>query len=112
MSSSLEEARTAGETRGPAISPEQAAVEEQLLKNVLRSFDGCTEPRTRQLMDALVRHTHAFIREVRLTEAEWEKSIEFLTAVGHITDDRRQEFILLSDVLGASMQTINVNNEA
>ena len=59
-----------------------------------------------------MRHLHAFIRDVRLTEAEWNTAIEFLTEVGHITDDRRQEFILLSDVLGASMQTINVNNEA
>jgi hydroxyquinol 1,2-dioxygenase len=60
----------------------------------------------------LVTHLHAFIRDVRLTEAEWNKAIEFLTTVGHITDDRRQEFILLSDVFGASMQTVNVNNEA
>ena len=63
-------------------------------------------------MQALARHLHAFLREVRLTEEEWKRAIEFLTAAGHITDDRRQEFILLSDVLGASMQTIAVNNEA
>lgn len=94
------------------IPPEQQAVEEQLIANVLRSFDNCTDPRLKQLMQSLVRHLHAFIRDVRLTEAEWTKAIDFLTAVGHITDDRRQEFILLSDVLGASMQTINVNNEA
>jgi hydroxyquinol 1,2-dioxygenase len=55
---------------------------------------------------------HAFLREVRLTEAEWTTGIEFLTAAGHITDDSRQEFILISDVLGASMQTIAINNEA
>ncbi|MDQ0092261.1 dioxygenase family protein [Paeniglutamicibacter psychrophenolicus] len=112
MSSSIEETRTADEARLPAISPAQSEVEERLIENVLRSFEQCTEPRSKQLMQSLVRHLHAFIREVRLTEAEWEQSIEFLTAVGHITDDRRQEFILLSDVLGASMQTINVNNEA
>lgn len=112
MSSSIEEARTADEARRAAISPAQTDVEVRLIENVLRSFEQCTEPRTKQLMQSLVRHLHAFIREVRLTEAEWERSIEFLTAVGHITDDRRQEFILLSDVLGASMQTINVNNEA
>jgi len=47
-----------------------------------------------------------------LTEEEWKRAIDFLTAVGHLTDDRRQEFILLSDVLGASMQTITINNEA
>jgi len=62
-------------------------------------------------MQALARHLHAFIRDVRLTEPEWNTAIEFLTAVGHITDDKRQEFILLSDVLGFSLQTIAVNNE-
>ncbi|WP_407700026.1 dioxygenase [Streptomyces liliifuscus] len=61
-------------------------------------------------MQALVRHLPAFIREARLTEAEWQHAIDFLTAVGHITTDRRQEFVLLSDVLGASVQTINVNH--
>jgi hydroxyquinol 1,2-dioxygenase len=93
-------------------SQEQQNVEEQLVRTVLRSFDDCQDPRLKQLMQSLVTHLHNFIRDVRLTEAEWNKAIEFLTAVGHITDDRRQEFILLSDVFGASMQTINVNNEA
>ena len=69
-------------------------------------------PRFKELMQALTRHLHAFLREVRLTEEEWQRAIEFLTAAGHITDDRRQEFILLSDVLGASMQVIGINNEA
>lgn len=63
-------------------------------------------------MRSLTRHLHSFIRDVRLTEEEWKQAIRFLTDTGHITDDRRQEFILLSDVLGASMQTIAVNNEA
>ena len=73
------------------------------------------QPRARDCRSScrsLVRHLHAFLREVRLTEAEWKRGIEFLTAVGHITDDRRQEFVLLSDVLGASMQTVAINNEA
>ncbi|WP_278257964.1 dioxygenase [Nocardioides convexus] len=77
-----------------------------------RSFAGTADPRLRTLMDALVRHLHAFLRETRLTEEEWQAAIAFLTAAGHITDDRRQEFILLSDVLGASMQTIAINNLA
>jgi hydroxyquinol 1,2-dioxygenase len=63
-------------------------------------------------MRSLVTHLHGFLREVRLTEEEWKQGIDFLTAVGRITDDRRQEFILLSDTLGASMQTIAINNEA
>jgi len=53
-------------------------------------------------MDSLVRHLHDFAREVQLTEAEWSQGIDFLTAAGKITDDKRQEFILLSDVLGLS----------
>lgn len=93
-------------------SSQQGAVEEALTRNVLRSFEGCQDPRLKELMQSLVIHVHDFIRDVRLTEAEWDAAIKFLTAVGHITDDRRQEFVLLSDVLGASMQTINVNNAA
>ena len=100
-------------TEEPAIvSPEQTAREEDLIATVVASFDGAPDPRLRTLMQALTRHLHAFIREVRLTEAEWNAAIEFLTAAGHITDDRRQEFILLSDVLGASMQVVAVSNEA
>lgn len=106
--------RTAGTapTQNADVSEAQTAVEDKLVSNVLRSFDDCEDPRLKHLMQSLVTHLHAFIRDVRLTETEWNKAIEFLTAVGHITDDRRQEFILLSDTLGASMQTINVNNEA
>ena len=54
-------------------------------------------------MQALVRHLHAFASDVGLTRAEWEAAIRILTATGHITDDRRQEFILWSDALGFSM---------
>ena len=96
----------------PLARDVQREIEERLTRNVLRSFESCPDPRLTFLMQALVRHLHAFIREVRLTEPEWNTAIQFLTDVGHITDDRRQEFILLSDVLGASMQTINVNNQA
>lgn len=99
-------------TASSRISPAQAAVEDQLVDAVVASFDGASDPRLAQVMQALVRHLHAFIRDVRLTEAEWNTAIEFLTAAGHITDDKRQEFVLLSDVLGASMQTIAVNNQA
>ncbi|CAB3708752.1 intradiol ring-cleavage dioxygenase [Paraburkholderia rhynchosiae] len=67
-------------------------------------------PRLNQIMTSLVQHLHAFAREVRLTEEEWFKGIEFLTAAGHITDDKRQEFILLSDTLGLSMLVTAMNN--
>ncbi len=94
------------------ISPEQRVREDELVEKVVASFAAAPDPRLRQLMTALTRHLHAFLREVRLTGAEWEQAIALLTAAGHITDERRQEFILLSDVLGASMQTIAINNVA
>ncbi|MCK2200677.1 dioxygenase [Corynebacterium callunae] len=94
------------------VSAQQKAVEEDLVNRVLASFDNCENPRLKQVMQSLTVHLHDFIRDVRLTEEEWNYGIDFLTKVGHITDDKRQEFVLLSDTLGASMQTIAVNNEA
>ncbi|WAP59113.1 dioxygenase family protein [Streptomyces sp. S465] len=91
---------------------EQQIREAELVERVTKSFAECSDPRLRLLMSSLVRHLHSYIREVRLTEEEWNRAIDFLTRCGHITDDRRQEFILLSDVLGASMQTVTVNNAA
>jgi len=71
--------------------------------NAVASFDGCADPRTRELMQAFVAHLHAFATEVRLTEDEWRSMIAVLTQTGDITDERRQEFILWSDALGLSM---------
>lgn len=68
-------------------------------------------PRLMRIMDSLTRHLHAFAKEVELTEEEWFGGIEFLTRCGHITDHQRQEFILLSDVLGLSMLTVAQNND-
>src|SRR4029078_3205888 len=67
------------------------------------SFEACADPRLREIMQALVRPLHGFVTEVGLTEEEWRAAIATLTATGHITDDRRQEFILWSDALGVSM---------
>lgn len=94
------------------ISTEQAQREATLVDTVVASFDGACDDRFKAVLQSLVRHLHAFIRDVRLTESEWEAAIAFLTDAGNITDGDRQEFILLSDVLGASMQVIGVNNEA
>jgi hydroxyquinol 1,2-dioxygenase len=101
--------RAAGATD---VTAEQQARESDLVERVVASFAGTPDARLKELTEALTRHLHGFLSEVRLTEEEWRRAIDFLTAVGHITDDRRQEFILLSDVLGASMQTITINNEA
>jgi hydroxyquinol 1,2-dioxygenase len=94
------------------ISEEQIAREEELVERVVASFAGTSDPRLKHLLEELVRHLHDYVRAVRLTEAEWNSAIEFLTRVGHITTQYRQEFVLLSDVLGLSMQTVAVNNEA
>lgn len=78
---------------------------------VLARHAATADPRFKQIMTSLVNHLHDFAREVQLTEEEWFKGIEFLTRCGHITDDKRQEFILLSDVLGLSMLTVALNND-
>jgi hydroxyquinol 1,2-dioxygenase len=83
--------------------------EQAVTDEVLASFAETADPRVREIMQALVRHLHGFAREVRLSPGEWEAGIDFLTRAGHITDDRRQEFILLSDVLGLSMLTVAIN---
>jgi len=90
----------------------QAAREEAVTAGVLASFAGAASPRYREVMQSLVRYLHAFAREIRLTDAEWQLAIDFLTRAGHLTDDRRQEFILLSDVLGLSMLTVGINAPA
>lgn len=87
-------------------------VETSVTEQVQKSFSGASDERLKEVLTSLVRHAHAFIRDVGLTESEWDKAVEFLTRVGHKTDDKRQEFILLSDVLGVSMLTIEVNNPA
>ncbi|VTU45282.1 Hydroxyquinol 1,2-dioxygenase (plasmid) [Variovorax sp. SRS16] len=69
---------------------------------VLKAQGAASNARFKTVMDSLVRHLHDFAREVQLTEEEWSSGIDFLTRVGEITDDKRQEFILLSDVLGLS----------
>ncbi|MDS1270537.1 dioxygenase [Lipingzhangella sp. LS1_29] len=67
-------------------------------------------PRLAELMTALVRHVHAFAREVELTEQEWATAMEWLAATGRASDDKRQEFILASDVIGLSTLVVQLNN--
>ncbi|MQA93265.1 MAG: hydroxyquinol 1,2-dioxygenase [Streptosporangiales bacterium] len=93
----------------PRVSADQARREQMVTERVVDSFEQAP-PRLRELMQALVRHAHAFVRETRLTEAEWEAAIGFLHRAGEISTEERSEFILISDVLGISMQTVGVNN--
>ena len=88
---------------------EVAAREAALTAEVLARFGDTPSPRLRELLQGLVGHLHAFAGEVRLTEPEWSAAIDFLTRTGQISDERRQEFILLSDVLGLSMLTIGIS---
>ena len=84
--------------------------EETAADAVIESFAPETEPRLREVLTSLVRHLHAFARDVELTIPEWEKAIDFLTRTGQKSDDERQEFILLSDVLGLSMLVETISN--
>lgn len=78
---------------------------------VVGGIAATTDPRVRDLITGLVRHLHAYVRETRPTVAEWERAIGFLTAVGHTCDETRQEFVLLSDVLGVSMLVETINGQ-
>ena len=85
-------------------------VEADLTEAVLARLAPSAAPRFKQVVTSLVRHLHAFVREVELTEEEWFEAIRFLTAAGQKCDDKRQEFILLSDVLGVSMLVDAINH--
>lgn len=80
--------------------------QDAITKDVLAAFAGTPEPRLRELMTALVKHIHAFAREVDLTPEEWLAGLKFLNATGQISTDKRPEFILLSDTLGLSMMVV------
>ena len=84
--------------------------EASLTEAVLARIGPTTTPRLRVVMTSLLRHLHALIRETELTDAEWFAAIQFLTATGQMCDDKRQEFILLSDTLGVSMLVDAINH--
>lgn len=90
----------------PAMSTDQH------LSEVLESFDESEDSRLADILRSLVTHLHSFVVETGLTREEWMSGIEFLTAVGHMSSDHRQEFILLSDTLGVSMLVEMVNQQA
>jgi hydroxyquinol 1,2-dioxygenase len=83
---------------------------ETITPAVISTIGDSVDPRLARVIEALVRHAHAFVREVGLTEREWAQAIDFLTRTGKLCTDTRQEFILLSDVLGVTMLVDAVNN--
>jgi catechol 1,2-dioxygenase len=84
--------------------------EETATEAVVASFAGTGDARLREVLESLVRHLHGFVREVEPSFAEWERAMEFLAATGRMCDGQRQEFILLSDVLGVTMLVDAVNH--
>ena len=93
-----------------AAIKQRPTTEDDITLEVLRRFESTEDPRLKHIMQSLVKHIHAFLKEVQLQESEWWKGIEFLTRTGHMCNERRQEFILLSDTLGVSMLTDLISN--
>jgi protocatechuate 3,4-dioxygenase beta subunit len=104
--------RAPGGSYAEPMSARQRFDEEHSADVVAASFDDSPDPRLRQVLQSLVRHLHDFVKEVELTDAEWAEAIDFLTRTGHKSDDLRQEFVLLSDVLGISMLVETINHRA
>jgi protocatechuate 3,4-dioxygenase beta subunit len=96
-------------TKGGAMPAERFS-EERSAEVVAASLAGTPDERLRVVMTSLVHHLHAFVREVDLTEAEWASAVDFLTRVGQMCDESRQETIMLSDVLGVSMLVETINH--
>jgi protocatechuate 3,4-dioxygenase beta subunit len=85
--------------------------EDNLTAEVVARLKKTKNPRFKEIMTSAVKHLHAFAREVNLTEEEWFEGIKFMTEVGQKCDGKRQEFILLSDVLGLSMMVVALNHK-
>ncbi|MCB4363334.1 intradiol ring-cleavage dioxygenase [Hydrogenophaga taeniospiralis] len=85
--------------------------QDSLTQAVIERLAHTPNPRLKEILSSLVTHLHAFARDVHLTEEEWFQGIEFLTATGQKCTSTRQEFILLSDVLGLSMLTVSMQND-
>lgn len=87
------------------------AIDEHTITDaVIDQMSGTKDARLKEIMNAAVRHLHAFAREVNLTPDEWIQGVRFLTAIGHACTEYRQEFILLSDTLGLS-SLVNALND-
>ena len=88
----------------------QLVTEDNITELARQRWGTAHDARTRELLTALVQHVHDFAREVRLTEDEWMAAIQWLKRTGQISDEKREEFILASDVLGLSMLVVQMNH--
>ena len=97
--------------RGPEEdTPVQLVTEDNITDLAVQRWATARNPRTADIMTALVRHQHDVAREVRLTEGEWMAAMQWLTRTGQISNEKREEFILASDVLGLSMLVVQMNH--
>ena len=84
--------------------------EENSADVVIARIADSTDPRLAKVISTITRHMHAAVKEIEPTQEEWFQAIQFLTQTGHKSDDWRQEFILLSDIMGVSMLVDAINN--
>jgi len=86
--------------------------QDNITDTFLRYFGDDTDPRLREIMTSLAKHLHEFARETRLTHEEWQTGLKFMQWTGDITTDERNEFVLLSDVLGLSSLVDMINSSS
>jgi catechol 1,2-dioxygenase len=84
----------------------------ELTRDVIGRMGNAKSARLQEVMEVVIRHLHAIVREAKLTQGEWSQAIDFLTRAGKMCSESRQEFILLSDILGVSMLVDAVDNVA
>jgi hydroxyquinol 1,2-dioxygenase len=84
--------------------------EDNLTDVVTERWKDIPDPRLRQIMQSLIRHLHGFVRDIEPTQAEWAAAIDWLTRTGKLCSEKRQEFVLASDVLGVSMLVDTINH--
>jgi catechol 1,2-dioxygenase len=84
----------------------------ELTRDVIDRMDNAKSARLQEVMEVVIRHLHAIVRESKITQGEWWQAIDFLTRAGQMCSERRQELILLSDILGISMLVDAVDNVA
>ncbi|OGM40579.1 catechol dioxygenase [Aspergillus bombycis] len=92
------------------IPPMKDLTVDNITENVIRMNSLCEDERMKYILERLVSHLHDFARETRLSSQEWMTGLLFLTEVGKICSDVRQEFILLSDVLGLSILVDSIDH--
>src|SRR5882724_10643280 len=88
----------------------RAEIFPELTRDVIDRMKDAEDPRLREILAVVVRHMHAIVREANITHDEWWQAIDFLTRTGKMCSENRQEFILLSDILGISMLVDAVDN--